>query len=1329
LRSGLDGTTAALYASGEFDTHIKLSVENGSGTAVSVLPRVKSVRLTPPNPREPIAGLTVAFIRETTAAGLTTSLAPLVESSSFNKLNDGVTYSPLLQIGRVVVMHAALTAVKAARPADGASTWYEVFRGVVAAVSWPSWDSREATIRCTDLGGILEKAKTEGQYTYLSGTSLETVARDILDNNGFTGVPIYFPVATGKVLPNDYAPQYQTTVWSQLWSLAQSMGWVAYYRYRSTNTYELTFFEPARDKVVPDMTISKWWDFPQLEINEEEVRNVGYLQYYDEAGIQKLLGPFEDSVSLAKYGGSLGIRRPFWIALTVDSPIRSEAEGTDLLNAALSDVSEPDVAATVELPFPLIFGELSTDRYEFVNKKRLFESNQLWAPFSLTVEIKEAFVATTQAEVRGRASAGGRTWTPAIPADAFAILGVGYTASGNGTGIATVRTTGTVASLRLFAKVGAEPTLEEITSFGKTVNVESTSTVVRGLGRGDIGDVLYVGVVGYRGADGIGDATEPTFGVATVQDRPERSAPSVTVGTHITGGNVFVTAHLQDDPDNTMGVGDPTSIAKVRFTRLDTGAYTDDTTPAYVGVDPDIAQWSTSYAIPAAPGFEVETTVFWKKSGEELEELHLPVVTVIDDGLPRASAPEAFFAIDLKVDNRVLRNSHATKARFASRRDRPFVPGDAAAVLSGGTEVTTTSGNYFVYDSDDDIPNKGDPYYFAWVPQKTDGTPGTMVFGQRVRGLGENVGTAIVPHLDHLFRAGFNLALPVEYRSVSIQVSKLAEPDVDDLTGRTLMRSVMNFDYFTGGYEIVDYLGNVINAAELGEGNYNDVAIPIPTGGGIVDTNSRITVITFPGNIPLIDGSLHKMYVLNVHLLTTPLTGPDDRLFVRIWGHNDRAGLEAPVFSIAGVIEGPNYLGNNRQDPLWATPYWGSTDENPFYLAPPSMYQYPMAKLEALGLRPGMYVEPRHVIEMGERSADGALLIYSEVIWGPSINDPSRTIVGETKTFDVSSAPQQVIRGALHQIPEGATWMIARLVGEQDFESLAIRHKDFRFGIRETPLILPPQTPNRTAFELALELGGAQGSYEQGQQVSDLGSSRSSSGTPLVSAALYGANANTRLVNADGSPLMLGGRSEPQASTDLSVALSLSTQALDATGGPGGGGGPDIDDYFASLVGANVQTNGWAIYVNPTASGTIDTLTVPLNPPAGFTGSIKLAKCAPHATLFKPGDQLLLSSGVTYVGSSTAAWTGLGFSFTSGVPFWLVCALDGTPDDMNEGNPILIHQTPDDLRFTTSFLFRAPADGWLDDPFDGNLEGSVGIDGGAAYTTRYQRAALTGTII
>jgi len=407
MRSGLDSATSTLYTGGAYDVHTRLKIENGSGTLISLENRYTKLSVRKPDPIEPIGSMQITLIRDSTISGVNQSLSPLVEGSDLNE-DDAEDYSPLLQLGRLVTLDVNLTAVGGARPSDGDSTWYEIFRGIVGKVDWPDHDKGRITVQVDGLAAVLQHAKAESERTYLAGTSLETVVTQVLTNHGYSTIPTYFPAATSKVLPNDWAPGYQKTIWQQLTAIAQSMGWVVYYRYRGQNAPEITFFAPARTKTVADQTVEAR-DFKQLSLDDAEVRNVGFLVYVDEDSVEQLLGPDVNSASLTKYGGSLGVRRPFWIKLEENSPIRTETEAQAMLTAALSDVADPDVVASATT-VPLLFTESGIDLYTIPAHNRFFDSNQKWALFSNKINFAVNTEPHSSIGLRGVPTAGSKSW-------------------------------------------------------------------------------------------------------------------------------------------------------------------------------------------------------------------------------------------------------------------------------------------------------------------------------------------------------------------------------------------------------------------------------------------------------------------------------------------------------------------------------------------------------------------------------------------------------------------------------------------------------------------------------------------------------------------------------------------------------------------------------------------------------------------------------------------------------------------------------------------------------------------------------------------------------
>jgi hypothetical protein len=400
------GTSAAfqtfnLWESGLFDVHNWLEVQNGSGTFIALEGRYSKITHTQPDPNQPIATLNVDLVRDY----INSSFAPLVEGSTANRLDDGVTYSPLFITGRKVRWRIALTVEGGARPAADSSLWIEMFYGRIEDTHWPQFEQNKVTINCTDLGGGYSTVKTETEQTYVAGTSLEASLLGFLTNNGFVSDTVTTPTLSGKVITIDYTPGLQKPVWDMVWETAQSVGWLIWFAYGATGR-ELRFFSPQRTKTVPDYTLRNFIDVNEVGMTSEEIRNVGYLVCSDENGERITIGPFEDTDSITRYGD---LRRVFWINVPEDSPVRSSIDGSALLNEALSDVSDPDVLVEVVVPFaPFI--QNASDLVTLAAQPKFFDYDLLAAPFGVSHDIEADQENKTTITMRGAPSAGARVW-------------------------------------------------------------------------------------------------------------------------------------------------------------------------------------------------------------------------------------------------------------------------------------------------------------------------------------------------------------------------------------------------------------------------------------------------------------------------------------------------------------------------------------------------------------------------------------------------------------------------------------------------------------------------------------------------------------------------------------------------------------------------------------------------------------------------------------------------------------------------------------------------------------------------------------------------------
>ena len=400
-----------------YDTFARIRVHRDSSTYEDLSARMQELTLDLPNPSAPVAALDLTLIREYPDNDTTQSISPLINNT---RNMSGGQFSPLLQIGREITVDIALLAVGSERPVDSSAAWDEVFRGILTSVDWGGYDAHLLQLKANDMGRVLTLAKSEVAYSYAAGSTVETAMAAILANNGFSGVDTWFPSATGKALLTPYEPGLQKTIWSQLWAVVTAFGWSMAYRYNdalATDKRRLTFFEPQRTKTTPDLTLSRWRNFTRLSIDERDIRNVGYVKYVDLSGKDQLVGPRVSQDSINKYGG---FRRPFWIALTEESTVRTGADAAALLADAASDLSDPDAIATV-VTEPMPYLEIGTDVWAFKERGRLFSDDQVLAPFSSQLVIPTDGLPYSTTSLRGRPTAGQSVWgsvssiVPSVP--------------------------------------------------------------------------------------------------------------------------------------------------------------------------------------------------------------------------------------------------------------------------------------------------------------------------------------------------------------------------------------------------------------------------------------------------------------------------------------------------------------------------------------------------------------------------------------------------------------------------------------------------------------------------------------------------------------------------------------------------------------------------------------------------------------------------------------------------------------------------------------------------------------------------------------------------
>jgi len=269
------------------------------------------------------------------------SISPLRTDSPLN-LNGG-SFEPLIDIGREIEIKTG-TMGPGQEPAGFAGDWIDQFYGKI--VDW-KMSSDTLTLTCQDFSADLVQTFIEDQKVYGSaaGVLSETVMQSILTDNGFGAVSLYTPTPSAFALL-EYVQQ-KMPVMEALRVIAQQIGFQVRYRWdNGTSAFRLTYYEPDRAKVVPDYTFGPddYDDLGTLAVKAGGIRNKIRVVYGKSDA--RTTSEYNDAASQAKYGV-----RFMELIESSSSQIDTSTEADRFGNAALNDLKEPDIVASVPVPF------------------------------------------------------------------------------------------------------------------------------------------------------------------------------------------------------------------------------------------------------------------------------------------------------------------------------------------------------------------------------------------------------------------------------------------------------------------------------------------------------------------------------------------------------------------------------------------------------------------------------------------------------------------------------------------------------------------------------------------------------------------------------------------------------------------------------------------------------------------------------------------------------------------------------------------------------------------------------------------------------------------
>lgn len=223
-------------------------------------------------------------------------------------------------------------------------------------------------------------------FTFMGATSatnaysVQSIMRNILDDNGFSSVSLLTPVSPGWNITAFKAER--KTIWEMLYSLAQQIGWDIRYKWDAASSdFKLTFSQPDRTKYLSDYVFEPddYENIEGLTLDKSNIRNSIAIVYQDASDRDPGGSPkrkriqVKDAASIAKYG-------ELYFEMQEDPAqnIDSTSEATAMVNAALADLKEPSVTHETTLLYAFPWAEIG-DLYTWKANGKHYSSDQYLA--------------------------------------------------------------------------------------------------------------------------------------------------------------------------------------------------------------------------------------------------------------------------------------------------------------------------------------------------------------------------------------------------------------------------------------------------------------------------------------------------------------------------------------------------------------------------------------------------------------------------------------------------------------------------------------------------------------------------------------------------------------------------------------------------------------------------------------------------------------------------------------------------------------------------------------------------------------------------------------
>lgn len=277
--------------------------------------------------------------------------------------------------------------------------FYEITTAGTGGATEPAWPTGGGSTVADGTATFTERGSTSTS----TGTAIETVLQQILNDNGFSAVSLWCPTSPSYAVKN--FKLNRQPLFEALRNIADgTIGWCLRYM-DDAGTPRLKLFDPLRSTTTSLRTFGPTEiaedGYNRVEVRLENIRNAVDVTFSDAQDLDASGNPKRktvsrtDAASITKYG-----RLFCSVAESSTSNIDTTSEATALADRMLSDMAEPTADLEAELLYFFPFVELC-DLYTFGADDVHFDSDQKLAVSSYTHRVN-ARECNTTLRIRGK---------------------------------------------------------------------------------------------------------------------------------------------------------------------------------------------------------------------------------------------------------------------------------------------------------------------------------------------------------------------------------------------------------------------------------------------------------------------------------------------------------------------------------------------------------------------------------------------------------------------------------------------------------------------------------------------------------------------------------------------------------------------------------------------------------------------------------------------------------------------------------------------------------------------------------------------------------------